>query len=134
MKQNGKIYVFEMMRRPFGNQFLTLCSLNTGFSWEKAQILAETGQNPAIEIGKPKMKYLGHHGIMTRENGKVVSYTIDPDFEKHIFNKIVMKNIGDEIKDHMNERIAYLYYQYDDLDEMNKVAPHFNDKIRVVLE
>ena len=34
----------------------------------------------------------------------------------------------------MNERIAYLYYQYDDLDEMNKVAPHFNDKIRVVLE
>ena len=133
MKRNGKIYVFEMMRRPFGNQFLTLCSLNTGFSWEEAQIRAEMGMDPTLPIGQPKMKYLGHHGIMTRKNGKVLSYTIDKDFQEHIFNTIVMKNIGDEIKDHMNERMAYLYYQYDNLDEMNKVAPHFNDKIHVVL-
>ena len=133
LKKDGHIYVIETMRRPFGNQFLTLCSLTTGFNWEKAQILAQTGQNPTLPISTPKMKYCGHHGIMARRNGTLVSYSIDNDFEKHLFNKIVMKNPGDEITNYLNERIAYLYYQYDNIDEMNRDAKVFNDKIKIEL-
>ena len=122
------------MRRPFGNQFLTLCSLTTGFNWEKAQILAQTGQNPTLPISTPPMKYCGHHGIMARKNGVLVSYSIDKDFEKHLFNQIVMKNPGDEITNFLNERIAYLYYRYDNVDDMNRDAKDFNSKIKIVLK
>ena len=79
------------------------------------------------------MKYCGHHGIMARKNGILVNYSIDKDFEKHLFNKIVMKNPGDEITNYLNERIAYLYYQYDNIDEMNRDAKVFNDKIKIEL-
>ena len=134
LKKNGQIYIIETMRRPFGNQFLELCALTTGFDWNKAQILAQTGQNPQIPIETPKMRFCGHHGIMSIKNGTLLSYSIDEDLKKHIFKQIVMKNIGDKITDCLNERIAYLYYKYDSLDEMNKTAKIFNNKINIQLQ
>jgi len=131
MKQDGKLYVIETMRRPFGNQFLTLCRLTSGFQWEKAQILAQTNQDPGLPVNEPEMKFCGHHGIMSTKNGKLISYEIDPGFEKHIFNKIVMKTPGETITDYLNERIAYLYYKYEDLDEMNFNAKHFVEKVKI---
>ena len=107
---NGKPYVIEMMRRCFGNQFLTLAHANTGFPWEKAYILAAVGENPEkVEFEEPSAKYCGHHGIMGTKNGIVKKYTIDPEIEKHIFHKIEIIHEGEAIKDFMNERVAYIY-------------------------
>ena len=45
-----------------------------------------------------------------------------------------MKNPGDEITNYLNERIAYLYYRYDNVDDMNHDAKDFNSKIKIVLK
>ena len=34
----------------------------------------------------------------------------------------------------MNERIIYLYYQYDDRKEMNQAVVRFNDMIQIEME
>lgn len=132
IRKGGRPYIIEMMRRPFGNQFLTLAELNSGFPWHKAQLIAETGGNwNEIICREPKMRFCGHHGIMATHNGVVKEYRISPEIEKHIFKKIEMIAPGGTIKNYMNERIAYIYYEYESLSEMNKAVKHFNEGIEI---
>ena len=132
---DGKPYIIEMMRRCFGNQFLSLVGMTTGFPWDEAYIRAAVGQEcDDLKAGKPQAVYCGHHGIMSRKNGKLVSYQIPPEIERHIFKKIEMLQPGDEIHDHLNERIAYIYYTYEDRDEMNREVKTFNDRIEIEIE
>ena len=48
--------------------------------------------------------------------------------------KIEINGPGKEITDYMNQRIAYLYYQYSDGDEMRKAAERFNDMVHIEFE
>lgn len=135
MKKDNKPYIIETMRRPFGNQFLTLVELTSGFPWHKAQIMAETGKDCSGLVAKePEMKYCGHHGIMATRNGVVKGYHIPESIEKHIFKKIEMWQPGGSINDYMNERVAYIYYQYDSKEEMIKEVLEFNNKIKIEFE
>lgn len=133
--RDGKVFVIETMRRPFGNQLLTVLGLMTGFPWEEAHIKSQIGAScENLKVTEPKMKYCGHHGIMTTQNGTLVSYEIDESVEKHIFKKIEMIRPGQKIRDYMCEKVAYLYYEYDNLDEMNEEVKQYNNKIKVFLE
>ncbi len=132
---DGRPYIIEMMRRCFGNQFLTLASANTGFPWEEAYLLAQTGQDTSgITCGEPERKYCGHYGIMISQNGIFKRYTIAPEFEKHIFMKIDMLKPGEAIEDCMNQRVAYVYYAYDSGAEMRAASRHFHEMVHVELE
>lgn len=130
-----KPYIIEVMRRCFGNQFLTLASANTGFPWEEAYILAQTGQDTSgIVCREPERKYCGHFGIMASENGILKEYAISPEFEKHIFMKIDMLKPGDMIEDYMNQRIAYVYYEYDNAEKMRNESQHFQEMVSVEVD
>ncbi len=131
---DGKPYVIEMMRRCLGNQFLTVAHAVSGFPWEEALIRAETGM-PLDDLAweEPLAPFVGHHGIMTTKNGVVKGYSIDPQIEKHLFKKIDIMEAGDVIDNHLNQRVAYLYYAYDDQDEMIRDVSHINDLIEVEL-
>lgn len=132
IKKNGKPYIIETMRRCFGNQFLTVVGMESGFPWEEATVRAETGMDcSGLKCGVPKAKYCGHHGIMATRNGIVKGYSIDPSIEKHIFQKIEMIKPGERLNDYMNERIAYIWYTYEDRDEMIQAAKSFNELIKI---
>lgn len=131
--RNGKDFsIIEMMRRPFGNQFLQLVEDNTDFQWHLAQVITQTGgDSGSLERVPKKRRFCGHHGIMAPKNGILVSYSIPEDIDKHIYKKVEMCMPGGKIENCMNERIAYIFYEYDDLDEMNRAVIEFNNKISV---
>lgn len=132
---DGKPYVIKMMRRCFGNQFLTLARMNSGFPWEKAYILAAMGKDTSSIVSKkPKYKYCGHHGIMANCNGILRGYSIDDSIKSHIFQSIEILKPGTKIHDYLNERIAYIWYSYDSPDEMIEAAKSFNKLIKIDLE
>ena len=79
-------------------------------------------------------KYCGHHGIMATRNGVVKSYRIDEKIKKHIFQTIEMLPSGGKINDYLNERVAYIYYKYDNYDEMINEVKTFNDRITIEFE
>ena len=124
-----------MMRRCFGNEALLLSDMITGFPWEEAYIRASLGLDCShIKAEEPPMKCCGHFGVMADCNGVVKSYHIPEEIEKHLFKKTEMVAPGGRINNYMNERIAYLYYTYDDLEEMNKKVVHFNEQIHIEME
>lgn len=135
IRKGSDIYIFEMMRRPFGNQFLQLVEWNTDFPWHKAQIIAETGGDWNLihrkNIDKP---YCGHYGVMTSSNGVIKSWSIPQNIENHICNRFVMKQLGEKIDDHLNERIAFLHFQYDSYQEMVDSVKEYNNQIKIELE
>lgn len=130
--KDGKPYIIELMRRCLGNQYLTVAKAVTGFPWEEALIRAETGMDlENLQWGEPIAKYVGHHGIMATRNGAVKGYTIDPDVEEHIFKRIEILQPGERINDFMNERVAYIYYKYDDQQEIVDTVSCMNDRIHI---
>ena len=138
MKEN-KIYVIEMMRRPFGNDFLSLCSLTTGFDMVEGHIRSQLGmdcRDLVNQIKKPRMVYCGHHGIMAPRSGCVKSCEIPSEIEKHIFKKVAMIPVGKTLRidDCLKERVAYIFYQYDDAEDMRNAVQKMNEVITVQYE
>lgn len=132
---DGRPYIIEMMRRCFGNQVLLLCDMATGFPWEEAYIRASLGLGyDGMEVTKPQKGYFGHFGVMADEEGVVGDYEIPEEIERHLFQTIPMIDRGGRIHNHMNERIIYLYYAYDSLEEINQEVVTFNDRIRIRME
>lgn len=137
MMKDNKIFIIEMMRRPFGNQFLTLCGKVTGFNWEEGHIRSQLGiPCTDMECKEPEMKYCGHHGVMASKDGIVTGYEIPEDIEAHLWMKVdmIQPNCDLTIENHMKERVTYIYYKYDDRDEMNAAVAHFNDRIKVMMK
>lgn len=133
--KDGKPYIIELMRRALGNQYLTVANVMNGFPWDEALIRAETGMDLSVlKSEPPKAKFAGHHGIMARRNGVLKSYTIPDDIKSHIFQTIEMLQPGERLEDYMNERVAYIYYKYDNYDEALEAVRHFNDNIKIEFE
>ena len=68
---------------------------------------------------------------MAEKNGTLVSYSIPLDIEEHIYKKVEMCAPGERIENCMNERVAYIFFEYDSLDEMNEAVKSFNSRITV---
>lgn len=138
IRQGKNVQIIEMMRRPFGNQFLMLVEQNSGFPWHKAQVTAETGGDWSflndIDFSNLKTRYVGHYGVMVEKNGVVKSWNVPSDIETHVTQKFVMKEIGDRIEDHLNERVAFLHFEYDSYEEMVKSVSDYMKRIEVVIE
>ncbi len=136
--RNGKEFqIIEMMRRPFGNQFLSLVEMSSGFPWHKAQVVAETGGSwDFLENVKIPSEAIccGHYGVMASSNGVLISYSIPEKIEKHITKRFVMKNIGDKINDFLNERIAYIHFRYDHYEDMINDVHDLNTLVQVSVE
>lgn len=133
--KDGKPYVIELMRRCLGNQFLTPVTAVTGFPWHEGLVRAETGLDcRELKAKTPMAKYAGHHGIMTSRNGKVKSVAIPDEIRRHVFQQIELLKPGESVENYMNERIGYIYYQYDVREEIVDAAKHFNERIIVEFE
>ena len=133
---DDNLYIIEMMRRPFGNDFLTLCAFTTGFDMIEGHIRSQLGMDCQCLIDKihePEMRFCGHHGIMAVHNGDVKGYTIPEDIRKHIYKKIDMFADGKMflVEDYLKDRIAYIFYQYDNKEEMLRDVLGFNERIQI---
>lgn len=130
--EDGVPYIIDMMRRCFGNETLLLADEMTGFPWEKAYIMAALGMDCSnIKCKQPTSKYCGHYGIMADKNGVLEAFDIPQHIENRIFKKTINIFPGDNIKDCFTEKIAHIYFRYDNFNKMNNDIIKYNDMIMV---
>ena len=133
--RDGVPYVIDMMRRCFGNETLLMADVRTGFPWEEAYIKASLGfRVDDIVFDKPKYLYCGHYGVMADENGILEGWNIPEDFENRVFKTTVNIHKGEKINNCVNDKIAHLYFYYDDIDRMNDDIIGINDRVKVVVK
>lgn len=131
--RNGRSFnIIEMMRRPFGNQFLQLVEDNTDFPWHMAQVMTQVGMDAStLERIPVKRPFCGHHGIMAPKNGVVKGYSIPKGIRRHVYKTVETCPPGDEITNCQNQRVAYIFYEYGSSAEMNDAVKRFNTEITV---
>lgn len=135
MKVGSDVCIFEMMRRPFGNQFLRLVEYNTDFPWHLAQVIVETGGDWAVVRRKPVDKcFCGHFGVMATRNGTLAGYSIPADILSHVYKRFDMKKVGEKINDFENERVTFLHFEYDDAATMQREVATYYNRIKVEVQ
>jgi biotin carboxylase len=135
MRKEGKIYVIEVMRRLTGNLSFTLYEKITGFPWYEGYIRAELGLDCVNLFAKETpVKYCGHHGIFARQNGILKSYTIPDDVKTHMYEFVELIKPGETIHNYKLERIASIFYTYQNKAEMDEAASEFCDRIVVEMD
>lgn len=133
--RDEKPFVIEMMRRCLGNRFLYPVSYVTGLNWYQAMTMAELGMDcHNLKAVKPLAKYAGHHAIMSTCNGIYKGTIIPEDIMVHVQEYDELFQEGELIENYMSERMGYIYYTYQNRDEMDINAKHFNERIQVLIE
>lgn len=131
----GKPYIIEMMRRSFGNDALLLYQQVTGFDWYKAYILSQLGEDcTSVKVGKSIRQYCGHYSVMSKNSGIIRKLTIDKKITDHVFKKLEMLHVNDKITNPNAERPIYLYYEYEDIENMNREIVQYNDWVTIEVD
>lgn len=72
--------------------------------------------------------------IMSTRNGIYRGTEIPEEVMRHVYAYFELFEKGQEIKNHLGERMGYIYYTYDTREELDYAAAHFNDLIRLDVE
>lgn len=132
IRQGNEVYIIEAMRRCLGNQFFTPATDLTGFPWIKALICSECGMSlDNLHCEEPKYKNVGFHGIMTTKNGVIEKVNISSVLTNHLTKMVTLMLPGDEITNCLNERAGYIYFQYENREEMLKEVKKFNEYMTI---
>lgn len=135
IERDGRPYVIDMMRRCLGNRYLWALEAVNGFPWYRALVMAELGMDlSSVTPGAPKGKFAGHHAIMSKRNGVYRGMEIPEEIMRHVFSFQELFEKGQTIRNHLSERLGYIYYTYDTREELDDAAAHFNDRIRLDIE
>ena len=130
--KDGKPIVIDMMRRCFGNETFLLADMRTGFPFEEAYIRASLGMDCTnLKWDKQTYKYCGHYGVMADRNGILDSWSLPDDIEGRVFKKTVNMESGTVIHNYLTEKIAHIYFHYDDLKTMNREIVKYNERVNV---
>ncbi|MDD6328375.1 MAG: ATP-grasp domain-containing protein [Lachnospiraceae bacterium] len=132
IRKDDKIYVIEVMRRLLGNLSLTLYEKATGFPWYEAYIKSSLGLDCTdLKSGEPEGRYCGHHGIFALRNGVFSGYHIPEEIKNHLYEHVELIEQGSEIDDYKHQRIASIFYTYEEKKELEEAARSMCDKIVV---
>jgi hypothetical protein len=133
--KDGVPYVIDMMRRCFGNETLLLADVMIGFPWEEAYIRAALGMDlEGIVREAPKASFCGHYGVMADRDGILESWSLPEDIAARTFKTTVNIPDGGRINNHLTEKIAHIYFTYDDMETMNREITGYNDRVQIKLK
>ncbi len=117
-----EIYIFETMRRCFGNDVLSVAEKANGFPWIHAYIESSLGLPYSESFIEKNGEHFGHFGVMAKQNGTVLNWAIPPEVIPHIYRRIEMNGKGKRITDYNGQRIEYLFYSYETQKEAQKAV------------
>ena len=136
MMSNGKAYYLETMRRCIGNLHFRSISQDVGINLYDLFVATECGMDctPIIDQIHHTGKYSGFMGIYSDRNGIFRGIEIDPDFEKHVHDKLMLHDTGYEIDDYLGDKLGMVWFSFNSKDERRHFMDNRNDLIKVFTE
>ena len=119
---DGKPWILEVMRRTIGNMYHVLGNQLNLINWEYWEARARLGLDcsdfpQAIE----QEGFFAYKTILGSKNGVIRDIHIPKDYEKFIFDKMILLDVGDEISDYMNQPVGFVFMMFSTASEMNEV-------------
>ncbi len=119
---DGKPWILEVMRRTIGNMYHVLGNQLNLINWEYWEARARLGLE-CSEFPKTVNQegFYAYKTILGSKNGVIKDINIPKEYEKYVFDKILLLNIGEEISNYMNQPVGFLFMMFGSEAEMKEV-------------
>ncbi len=130
---NGKPWIIEMMRRNIGNNWMTMLTDSAGVNWPEWVIRAEAGMDcRAIPRPGTSEGYYGYHMIMGDKNGVFKGISIEPEFQKYVYQFNQWRPKGHVIENYLSEKMGYLAVHFKTREEKDRYMPQIHEFVHVL--
>lgn len=135
--KDGKAYILECMRRILGGLYsIPAEGLGGGFDWDYWETRARCGYSlDEFPIGNvPQKGYWGYRALVAPKNGKFISFDIPRDLFSHMYSIRILHAPGDELTNHLQDPVAYAFFNFNSKEEMHNLMIEKYDDIKVNVE
>lgn len=122
MVAEGKPWIIEVMRRTVGNMYHVLGNELNGIDWEYWEARARCGLDCSnFPCNIRQEGFFAYKTILGSKNGIIKSITIPKEYEKYIYNQILLLQPGDIINNFKSQPVGFLFMMFSTEDEMRQV-------------
>lgn len=134
MMKDGKAYYLETMRRCLGNLHFKCISKDVNFNLYDLFIAAEAGEDTSLYLEKYKQtgKYSGFMGLYADHNGVFDNIMINSDFEKFIFEKMMLCENGHIIENYLEDKLGMVWFSFSTKEQRDYYMANRNNLVRVL--
>lgn len=122
MVADGKPWILEVMRRTVGNMYHVLGNELNGINWEYWEARARCGLDCSEFPANIRQEgYFAYKAILGSKNGIIKGIAIPKEYEKYIYNQILLMQPGDELTNYCSQPVGFLFMMFSAEDEMKRV-------------
>lgn len=133
MMKGGKAYYLETMRRCLGNLHFKCIAEDININLYDLFVATEAGLDTERYLSSYELtgKYSGFMGIYADRNGIFESVSFDSEFEKYIFDKMILYREGDVIENYLEDKLGMIWYSFTDELQKNLFISRRNQLCKV---
>ncbi len=130
--REGNPYLIDPCRRAPGDMYIKLVSYSTGIDYPMAIVKGQLGLSMDEELDyEPVSCCIARECMMAETNGFIRNVFIDPDYEKHIIEKMQWLHPGDRIENYMTYKAGIVFFEYPNAKELSEHMKVLYDHMRV---
>ena len=118
----GEPHILEMSRRTSGDLYAEPESRALGIWTPDIVVRAECGMPFLFPNGLRQKGYTGRHCLVAPKNGKIKSFHIDPELDKHVYKKLIWFEDGYEMTNYLLDCVGILFYEFDSKEEQMDIV------------
>lgn len=122
MDSAGEPHILEMTRRASGDLYSEPESRALGIWTPDIILRAECGLPFDFPEGLKQKGFTGRHCMVAPKNGRIKSYAIEPELEKHIYKRLIWFEEGYEIQNCLLDCVGLLFFEFNSQEEIMDMA------------
>lgn len=118
----NKPLIIEVMRRILGNMYSVPANLLNNMDWDYWETRVRCGLD-CNEFPKHIRQegFYAYKTILAEKNGTIASIEIPLDYEKYLLGSVLLKQVGEKIKNYRSTPIGFLFFMFSSQEEMKRV-------------
>jgi biotin carboxylase len=129
---SGSPCLIDPCRRAPGDLYIKFVSYSTGIDYPMAIVKGQLGLSMDEELAfPPAHRCIARECMMAEANGFIKRIVIDPDYEKHIIEKMQWLHPGDKIDNYMTYKAGIVFFEYPNREELRKRMKNLYDHMRI---
>ena len=130
--RNGLPYLIDPCRRAPGDLYVKLVSYATGINYPMAIVKGQLGLPMDEELNfLPANRCIARECMMAETNGVIESIVIDPEYERHVIEKMQWLHPGDRIENFMTSKAGIVFFEYAEAQELRDRMRELYNHMRI---
>lgn len=134
MMKDGKAYYLETMRRCLGNMHFKCITEDVSINIYDLFIASQAGLETDSILSNYNItgKYSGFMGLYGDHNGIYSSVLLDKEFEKHVFDRMMLCEENYVIENYLTDKLGMVWYSFSSAEERNYFMSKRKDLFSIV--